>query len=384
MKRVGIFIPSLELGGVERNIIYLSKGLIERGFDVDVLVASAADAFFKQLPDSARIIKLNARLTLPRLGGLFSDRLRLAISIMPSLLSYLRKGQPAAIISFQSSVLAVWAKILSRSNTRLIVRESNTPSVAAARGNHWFGRLVPFMKRCSYPRADAIVAVSEAAADDLAQTIGIARNRIHVVYNPTYDDSILEKASEPVDHQWFTSGQPPVILGVGRLTQQKDFGTLLRAFVLIRKEIPARLMIIGQGSDRAQLELLAVQLGLEQDITFHGFQINPYKYMARASVFVLSSIYEGLPNVLIEALALGTPIVSTDCPSGPREIMLDGAAGPLVPVGDFQALAREVLRLLTDQDLAMHFVKEGQKKIGRFRPARAIEQYLRLLDADSD
>ena len=384
MAKIGIFIPSLERGGVERNIVYLSKGLIEKGFDVDVLVASAADAFFKQLPDSARIIKLNAGLTLPRLGGLFSDRLRLAISIMPSLLSYLRKGQPAAIISFQSSVLAVWAKILSRSNTHLIVRESNTPSIAAARDKHWFGKFVPYLKRWSYPKADAIVAISEGAADDLAQNIGIASEQIHVIYNPAFDDSILEKASEPVDHQWFTSGQPPVILGVGRLTQQKDFGTLLRAFALVRKEIPARLMIIGQGSDRAQLELLAVQLGLEQDIDFHGFQINPYKYMARASVFVLSSIYEGLGNVLIEALALGTPIVSTDCPSGPREIMLDGAAGPLVPVGDFQALAREVLRLLTNKDLAVHFVKEGQKKIGRFRPARAIEQYLRLLDADSD
>ncbi len=106
--------------------------------------------------------------------------------------------------------------------------------------------------------------------------------------------------------------------------------------------------------------------------------------MARASVFVLSSIYEGLPNVLIEALALGTPVISTDCPSGPREILLDGAAGPLVAVGDFQALAREILRLLTDEDLAMHFVKQGQKKIGRFRPARAIKQYVQLLDADSD
>ena len=138
MTKVGIFIPSLERGGVERNIVYLSKGLIEKGFDVDVLVASAADAFFKQLPDSARIIKLNTRFMLPRLGGLFSERLRLAISIVPSLFSYLRKGQPAAIISFQSSVLAVWTKILSRSNTRLIVRESNAPSVAASINNHWF------------------------------------------------------------------------------------------------------------------------------------------------------------------------------------------------------------------------------------------------------
>jgi len=384
MTKVGIFIPSLERGGVERNIIYLSRGLIERGFDVDVLVASAADVFFKQLPDSARIVKLNSRLMPPRLGGLFSDRLRLAISIMPSFLSYLRRGQPAAIISFQSSVLAVWAKILSRSNARLIVRESNTPSVATAGNNHWFSRLVPFLKRCSYPRAEAIVAVSEGAANDLAQTIGISRDRIHVVYNPAFDDSILEKGAEPVDHKWFTSGQPPVILGVGRLTHQKDFGTLLRAFVLIRKEIPARLMIIGEGSEHRQLELLAVQLGLEQDITFQGFQINPYKYMAKASVFVLSSLYEGLPNVLIEALALGTPVVSTDCLSGPREILLDGAGGPLVPVGDFRALAREVLRLLRDKDLAMRFVREGQKRIGRFRSARAIKQYVQLLDADYD
>ena len=143
-------------------------------------------------------------------------------------------------------------------------------------------------------------------------------------------------------------------------------------------------MILGDGSDKAQLLTLASQLGVEPDVQLRGFEINPYKYMARAAIFVLSSIYEGLPNTLIEAQALGVPAVSTDCPSGPREILMDGAAGPLVPVGDFQMLAAQILRLLQDKALARRFAEEGLKGIGRFRPEQAIKQYLGLLDGRAD
>lgn len=380
MKKVAIFIPSLEHGGVERNVVYLAKGLIENGFEVDILTANTSEAFFEQLPTKAHIVRLSTRLIPPRLGGVFSERLRLAFSILPSLRSYFRNQQPKAIISFQSSVLAVWAKKLSRSNALLIVRESNTASLAAAKDKHWFSKFIPYLKRYSYPQANAIVAVSKGAAEDLVENIGIDRNRISVIYNPTFDDTIVEKAAETLEHEWFKDTRLPVILGVGRLTQQKDFATLLKAFALVLKEVPARLLILGEGHNRYELEALAIQLRIQESVQLYGFEVNPYKYMVRANVFVLSSIYEGLPNTLIEAQALGVPVVSTDCPSGPREILLNGTAGPLVPVGDFQALAREILRLLKNKDQAMHFVKEGQKQIGRFRSDRAMKQYLKLLN----
>jgi len=384
MRKVAIFIPSLERGGVERNVVYLAGGLIEHSFDVDLLTASVSEAFLEQLPPSVRIIKLAVRWMPPRLGGIFSERLRLALSILPALLSYLRHQRPEAVISFQSSVAAIWAKRLIRSHTRLIVRESNTASVATASNKDWFSRLVPYLKRCSYPKADAVVAVSKGVADDLAQNIRIPPDRIHVIYNPTFDDSIVRKAAEPLEHEWFAVGQPPVILGVGRLTHQKDFPTLLKAFAIVRAQVAARLVIIGEGSDRAQLLALASQLGVEPDVQLRGFEVNPYKYMARARVFVLSSIYEGLPNTLIEAQALGVPAVSTDCPSGPREILMNGAAGPLVAVGDFQTLAAEILRLLEDKELARRFADEGLKGVGRFRPEKAIKQYLDLLNGRAD
>ena len=384
MKKVAVFIPSLERGGVERNVVYLAGGLVEHDFDVDLLTANASEAFLEQLPGSVHVVKLATRWMPPRLGGILSDRLRLALSLLPALLSYFRNQHPDAVISFQSSVAAVWARRLARSRTRLIVRESNTASVATASNKHWFSRLVPYLKRCSYPRADAVVAVSQGVADDLAQNIGIPRDRIHVIYNPTFDDSIAQKAAEPLEHEWFAAGQPPVILGVGRLTHQKDFPTLLRAFAIVRAQVAARLVILGDGSDKAQLLALASQLGVGPDVQLPGFEVNPYKYVARAAVFILSSIYEGLPNTLIEAQALGVPAVSTDCPSGPREILMDGAAGPLVPVGDFQMLAAQILRLLQDKALARRFAEEGLKGIGRFRPEQAIKQYLGLLDGRAD
>jgi len=383
VERISIFIPSLERGGVERNIVYLAKGLSAQGYGVDLLVAFVADPFLKEIPSSVRIIHLNPPNILPGFFGFIPYRVRLATSVLPKFLFYLRRERPKVLISFQSSVLAVWARELAGLDIRLIVRESNTPSEATSQDKHWFGRIVPYLKRWSYPRADAVVAVSEGVADDLVYSIGIPRKCINVIYNPVYDDTILEKAKEPLNHPWFKEGEPPVILGVGRLTRQKDFGTLLRAFALVRKEFPARLVILGEGEERAKLETLARQLRISKDVDMPGFVGNPYKYLSRAGIFVLSSRYEGLPNSLIEAMALKIPVVSTDCPSGPKEILLDGAAGPLVPVEDPKALGKEILILLGNKELVARYIREGQKYIGRFRPEAVMKQYLKLLDVDS-
>jgi glycosyltransferase involved in cell wall biosynthesis len=193
-----------------------------------------------------------------------------------------------------------------------------------------------------YPWADRITAVSEGVADDLAQAAGIPRERIQVIYNPVVTPEFKAKTEAPLDHPWFAPGEPPVVVGAGRLTIQKDFPALIRAFARVRQARPARLLILGEGEERSALEAVVRQLGVERDVSLPGFVSNPYPYMRRAALFVLSSRWEGLPGVLIEAMYCGARLVATDCPSGPREILADGRYGQLVPVGDVAALADAV------------------------------------------
>jgi len=191
--------------------------------------------------------------------------------------------------------------------------------------------MFPRLIRWFYPWASKVVAVSEAARSDLLAVAGLQPDSIQVINNPVVTPRLFERAKVPLDHPWFAAGEPPVILGVGRLVTAKNFPLLLRAFALVRKEQPARLVILGDGEQRQVLE---------------WFVDNPYPYMARAGAFVLSSSFEGLPTVLIEALALGVPVVSTDCPSGPSEILQQGRWGALVPVDDERALAEGILQAL--------------------------------------
>ena len=202
---------------------------------------------------------------------------------------------------------------------------------------------MPHLIKRFYPWADGIVVVSRGVRDDMAQLTNIPSERITVIYNPSVVKAeVLERAQAPLDHPWFLPGQPPVLLAVGRLQVQKDFPMLIRAFAQVRQTRPVRLLILGEGKQRPMLEELIKKLGLDGDVSLPGFVVNPFAYMSRASIFILSSRWEGLPTVLVEALCCGTPVISTDCPSGPREILQDGQYGQLVPVGDVVALAHAI------------------------------------------
>jgi glycosyltransferase involved in cell wall biosynthesis len=192
----------------------------------------------------------------------------------------------------------------------------------------WYPRLAGWF----YPWADGIVAVSKAIADDLGCSTSIPRSKICVIYNPVVTPDLTSKSQEPVQQAWFEHGEPPVIVAVGRLTTQKAFDVLIRAFALLRQKRSARLLILGEGELRPYLEALVKELRLDQEVQLPGFVQNPYPYMCRASLFVQSSRWEGLPTVIIEALYLGAPILATDCPGGTREILADGRYGRLVPV----------------------------------------------------
>jgi glycosyltransferase involved in cell wall biosynthesis len=260
---------------------------------------------------------------------------------LPALIRYLRQERPAALLTDKDRVnrLAIIARTLTSSSTRLVVRLGTTVSVNLAdRGlfERWTQR---GSMRSLYPLADRVILPSEAAAADLAAYTGLARAQIQVVRSPIVSERVASLAAEPIDHPWFREGAPPVILGVGELGYRKDFATLMRAFAEVRRARPCRLLILGRGRRRDSLRALATQLGVEDDVALPGFTPNPYPYLASASVYVLSSRWEGMPVALIEALACGTPVVATDCPSGPREVLGDTDAGTLVPVGAVSEMA---------------------------------------------
>jgi glycosyltransferase involved in cell wall biosynthesis len=275
-----------------------------------------------------------------------------------------------------ANVVALWAARLARRSTPVVVTEHNTLSQATRQESRVPGWVWPPLLRTFYPWADSVVAVSRGAADDLARTSGLPRDRVEVVYNPVITPSMVALARQTPDHPWFAAGQPPVILGVGRLTRQKDFATLVRAFAEVRRCRTARLIILGEGEDRAALEALTAQLGLSSDVALPGFQENALAYMAKAAVFALSSAWEGLPTVLIEALAAGTRVVSTDCPSGPREILQDGRLGTLVPVGDATALAGAILQVLDQPAGAIPL-----DALAPFTRDASVDHYLRLIES---
>jgi glycosyltransferase involved in cell wall biosynthesis len=331
--QVAFFVPSMQGGGAERTTLNVAEAIAARGYAVDLVLCRAKGPYLAEIPESVRVVDLGAQ--------------RVLLSL-PSLMRYLRECEPRAVFSvMHANFVALWAQRLVGSSTRLVVSERNTLSSMqqhyASDPRMW---LMPGLIKRFYPWAAGVVAVSRGVADDLARVTRIPRSRVQVIYNPVVTPQLRAKAQAGLEHPWFGPGQPPVVLGAGRLTAQKDFATLIRAFAKLRQALPARLLILGEGEDRATLEALVQQLGLQQDVSLPGFAANPYPYMIRASLFVLSSRWEGLPGVLVEALYCGAPLVSTDCPSGPREILADGRYGRLVPVGDVGAMARAMQAVL--------------------------------------
>ncbi len=331
--RFAFFLPGLYEGGAERIILNLSGGIAAKGYPVDLVLARAEGPYMPQVPKYVRLVDLKA------------ERVR---SSVPALVSYLRSERPTALLSgLFTNIIALWARRLSGIRQRVVITEHNTLSAVVSNQHDMRWQWYPKLAGWFYPWADEIIAVSKAIADDLARSTTIPRNRIQVIYNPVINSELARKSKDPVQHNWFRVGEPPVILAVGRLTKQKGFDVLIQAFALMRQTRRARLLILGEGQLRAELEALVDELGLKQDVCLAGFVQNPYPFMAHASLFALSSRWEGLPTVLIEALYLGTPIVATDCTGGTREILNDGEYGRLVPVDAPGALA-EAMSLSLD------------------------------------
>lgn len=361
---LAVFVRNLRGGGLERVSLNLANELVRRGLRVDMVLAEAQGIFIEMLDPSIRVVDLKA----PSLKGY-----TLALS------RYLRRETPDALLAQgeEAGVAAILARLISWAPTRIVVSCHSTISQYVPRSRDFKVRFLPGLMRLTYRRADHVVCVSRGVADDLAKAIALTRSQIHVIPNPSITEDFFNFAPEKPVHHFFDLGLP-VVVAVGALVPAKDYPLLIEAFSQVVREKGMRLIILGEGSERPHLEDMIGRLGIEAFVDLPGFMDCAWSFMAASSVFVLSSAWEGLPTVLVEALGLGCRIVSTDCCSGPREILERGRYGELVPVGSALDLAAAMMRALDRQVDA-----PDQKRRARdFLPTPCVNAYLPLLLTD--
>lgn len=323
IKHIAVFLPNLGGGGAERVALASAAHLTQRGHKADFVLMEAKGDLLPLVPDGVRIVDLKAH--------------RIVAALLP-LARYLREEQPDTLhaVMWPVTIIAIMAHRVARSGAKLVVSDQVALSRQVSGG--FQRRLLEWSTRLLYPLADVRVVCSKMAADDLAQLSGIARDRIEVIYNPI-SPPVRIASNAKAEALW--KGEGPRVITVGNLKEQKNHALLLSAFARLGDRT-ARLMILGEGPLRPSLEELAAELGIAERVLFAGFTLDPWPYLASADLFVLSSDYEGFPLVLAEAMQAGLRVVSTDCVSGPAELLDGGCYGRLVPCGDADALARAI------------------------------------------
>lgn len=393
-EKIALLLDQPRFGGAERALILLARGFEQQGHPVDFLVRDRREgAYLDELPEEVQIreipngnaLALRGYLArrLPHLlrttpGLLFGRKaLPAGMTMLPGLVDYLRAERPASLLTTmpQNNVLALWARQLAGVSTRVAIREANNFShsrLSLRRSKQGIMRLATEW----YPKADAIVSVCDGVGDDLAESLSIPRQRIQTIHNPVDLEGIARLAAAPAPHPWLSDKAQPILLTIGRMNEQKDHRTLLRALAQLNLRRPARLIHLGEGGLHEDLQAECSRLGLTDQVQWAGNTANPYAYMARADAFVLSSAWEGLPNVLLEALACRTPIVSTDAAGGgPAELLQNGRFGRLVAVGDAAALADAIEGALA----APGDLEAGYRHVQGFTMERAATRYLSVM-----
>ncbi|NNC23967.1 glycosyltransferase [Salinisphaera sp. USBA-960] len=362
-RRLAIFVSFSGQGGVEHMLVNLLDGLVAEGVAVDLLLARTEGPFVASIPDSVNQIRLRARHTA---------------WCVPELALYLARNRPPALLAVKDRAIraALRARWLARVDTRLVGRLGTNLGASLAGKSAAAAALRRLPMRRVYRHVDGLIAVSDGVAADSHRVTGLPAERIETVRNPVVTATLFERASEPCPHPWPGDGGSPVIVGIGRLTEQKGWTTLLDAFAELRRTRDCRLLIVGEGPERAAITRRIESLALADCVALAGFVENPAAILARADMFVLSSRWEGSPNALTEALAIGTPVVATDCPSGPREILADGRFGPLVPVDAVSPLA-EAMRETLAHPLPAEFL---QQAVAGYDTATATRRYLEVVD----
>jgi glycosyltransferase involved in cell wall biosynthesis len=367
--RLLCFTTRLGGGGAEMQLVRVVNQLDPDEFETTIAVSRGGGEYEERL---ARGIQVEA-LAAPWIRSSFAG---LALSAWP-LRRLVRARKPDVVCSFMDVANVVAALAVEPGPARIACVQ-NTLSRAYGASERPIARIVPPLVRRTYDRFDHIIALSHGAASDLIANVPAIASRVTVVHNAGVDDAVVARATEPLP------GPPPprpLIVACGRLAPQKGYTYLLDAFAAIRPTTGAHLWIVGEGPERAALEARIRQLGLDDAVRLIGFQQNPYAYMAAADVFVLSSIYEGFGNVIVEAMAAGVPVVATDCPSGPGEIIHDGEDGLLVPPADPAALAAALLRVLDDRALARRLAAAGRRRADDFHVSRSAAGYAAIFRA---
>lgn len=360
-KKLAILVSYSGDGGVER-VINLLAAECARHVAVDLLTLKFRGRHLQSLPGNVRLVRLQHTS---------------AWSAHREIATYLREHRPDVLLAAKDRAgrAALRARHAAGGETRVWLQIHSNPARAVERQPAWLRWLRLRPMRRWYPRAAGIIAVSQGLRSDLIRVLGLPADCVHAICNPVITDDIARLAAAPVPHVWLAEKLQPVLIAVGRMTRQKDFATLLRAFASLRRERPLRLIVLGDGELRGELEALARSLDIASDVLFAGFQQNPYAWMARADAFVLSSAWEGSPTVLTEALSLGLPVASTNCPSGPEELLCGGRYGPLVPVGDDAALS-VAMRQVLDSPLPAALLRSA---VQDYHAAVSARRYLELV-----
>ncbi|WP_219835801.1 glycosyltransferase [Paenibacillus sp. R14(2021)] len=362
MKSVLFIAPSLRGGGAERVIINLLKHMSRSGVELSFIALKLEGPYVSQLPDDVEAIDLNTRRVRHSIFKLTREINRIQPDVVLSTLGHL-------------NLLLLLIRPFLRKKPKLVLREANAPSFAIPANSK--GRFMKWLYRILYPRADRIIALSSGMAEDLIRFSRLPAGKVTIIHNPVVTEEVNKRASQQAEHAWITDKQLPVCISVGRLVEQKNYDVLLRAFALVQQQLPCRLIVLGEGKERAKLEGLRDRLGLTDKVDFHGFASNPFAYVAKADLFVLSSRWEGMPNVLLEALAVGIQIVSTDC-IGVDDVLDGGKYGAIVPVGGEAELASAIARSLSRQDAAACADRQ-KSRAAHFNIERISNEYRRLL-----
>lgn len=357
-RKIAIFIHALTIGGAERVFINLANGFCKMGYDVDIVVLSSNGGFREKVNPRVKIVDLKSKR---------------AITSVFKLKKYISDNKPAAILSALGHINVVSIIASIGSNTKTIVTEHSTNSIAFAKEGGIKAWIMPILMRFFYRYATHIVAVSKGVANDLNKNIKI-NQRIETIYNPTLPKELVELTEVDTKHEWLTDKNSKIVISVGRLAKVKQFDLLINAFSLLEKEVDAKLIILGDGPEREYLREVAKTLGIADKVDMPGFTTNPYAFMAKSDLFVLSSMYEGLPTVLVEALACGTAVVSTNCPSGPYEILEAGRLGILVDDANPKSLAVAMKKALTEPA-----PKAMPQDLQKYTLEYACSEYLKLI-----
>jgi len=357
-------IPSLVEGGTERVVTDIITHLDKEKYDISLALFEKKGPYLSQTAEYVKVYDLRKKSRYSFFKIIFN------------LGKLFRRVRPNTVVSFLSytNIVAIMAKFISGCRFNLLISIRNYLSLA--RFDARLRRVRYFLYKFLFNYADYVIAVSEGIKTDLEKTFNIIQRKIKIIYNPVDSEKInILKAEEIKD---LRIKEKSFLLTVGRLTKQKGYPYLFRAYSRIHKEIDEKLIILGTGEEEEKLKSLANELGIQERVVFLGFQKNPYKFMNIASIFVLSSLWEGFPNVLLEAMECGVPVVSTDCSSGPREIITNGKNGILIPPADERALADAMLTLLKDENLRKKFSKNGKRRAEDFRIEKILPQYEEL------